>query len=228
MRRTRRIRRDPRREQSDGNPGNHHHATRPGRTIAPQLAAPAPRLPRRGPCRGERDARRGIRRPRAVQDRSTNRFTTESGTRPDSPATPSPKYGASAFAHITALRNVSTTLIHHGFDTPGFPNKPAGVVQGSRFFGENPVRGSVLHRETPSFRCGYTPGESGLEAVQPSRVRGLRSGQGKALPPDQVAGGRPQDAVRSAAADSSGSVRISVCEACSVSPTIGRSIVCEG
>ncbi len=92
-------------------------------------------------------------------------------------------------------------ILHSEASRPGFPNKPSGVVQGGRFFGENPVRGSALHCETPSFRCGYTLGESGLEAVQPSRVRGLRSGQGEALPPDQVVGGRPQDGVRSAAAD---------------------------
>src|ERR1019366_10767754 len=82
---------------------------------------------------------------------------------------------------------------------PGFPNKPPGAARGAWIFGWNIGSRSVLHRDSPSFRSGCTPGESWLEAVQPWRVVRLSSGQAGAPPPDKVAGGRPQHVVRSAA-----------------------------
>ena len=84
---------------------------------------------------------------------------------------------------------------------PGFPNKPAGASDGQWIFGCEGVSAQCGIGMALSFGCGCTAGESGFEALQPPRVRYPMGGHGEASPPDQVAGGRTRNAVRSAAAD---------------------------
>jgi hypothetical protein len=83
---------------------------------------------------------------------------------------------------------------------PGFPNKLLGALAGGRIFGLERTFSSVRHRHSLCFGRGCTAGESGFRGLQPPRVRRPMSEHGEALPPDQVAGGRPRNAVGSSAA----------------------------
>jgi hypothetical protein len=99
---------------------------------------------------------------------------------------------------------------------PGFPNKPPGGFAGGRIFGWERAFSSVWHRHSLSFGRSYTVGESGFRGLQPLRVRCPISGHGEALPPDQVAGGRPRNAVGSSAADHPDGPHASPSLACSL------------